>query len=101
MCSLFLKATILDIYFTSLQLVFSAVWRTQNVSPFFTIVQITFSLCNYLVYYGYFDNRIYVSRCKWAYAGLQTTQLYMKRLNKIESPIFILLCVHFFQKAKF
>ena len=43
------KGNLLDFHFTSLQLVLSAVWRTLNVSPFFTIVQIVFLLPLFLL----------------------------------------------------
>ena len=36
-----------------------------------------------------------------AYAVLQTILLHMKRFNKTESPIFVLLCVLCFQRQSF
>ena len=36
-----------------------------------------------------------------AYAALKTAKLYMKRLNKTESPIFVLLCVLCIQRQPF
>ena len=41
----------------------------------------------------------HVSRCEGVYAESQTTLLYMKGLNKIESPVFVLFVCSVSPKA--
>ena len=52
-----------------------------------------------LFFFVFFENRIPLKSVLGgggAYAALQTTVLHMKRLNKTESPIFVILFVFFF-----
>ena len=76
-----------------------------------SVVQvISYFLWDHWAHPGYFENRITLRPALrgrggggggWAYAALQTMVLQMKRLNQAEPPIFVILCVLYFQRQSF
>ena len=54
-----------------------------------------------MAYPAYFENRILLKPALGAYVALQTTVLHTKRFNLTESPIFVILCVVYFQRQSF